>query len=152
MPQELITEENVEIEATEPARRCGSRNAVVAASTEATVTRAVTWAKVTAPRPWHPAVGDELVGYYAGRTMRDGKFGQYEVVMVAVPGAGVVTVSGVKALSAIDASGVQLRTPVKFVFNGKRDVAGREHQMNDIDVYVDAAFLEPITELPEIAS
>lgn len=29
---------------------------------------------------------------------------------------------------------------------------GREHQMKDIDVYVDEAYLAPITELPEIAS
>lgn len=160
MRQELTTvdEEDVEIEieVAEPVRRRGrprgSRNATATATTPATVTRAVTWTKVTAPRPWRPTKpGDELIGYYAGRTSRDGVFGQYDVAMVAVPGVGVVTVSGTKPLSAIEASGVQLRTPVKFVFNGMVDV-GREHKMKDIDVFVDAAFLEPITELPEIAS
>ncbi len=155
MRQDTVAEEvEIEIEVAPPVsepppRRRGSRSVAATATTAA---RAVVWTKVTTPRAWHPTKpGAELIDYYAGRSTCDGAFGQYDVVLVAVPGVGMMTVSGVKPLSAVEASGVQLRTPVKFVFNGLKDI-GRENKLKDIDVYVDAAFLEPITELPKITS
>lgn len=113
--------------------------------------RRTVWAKITTPQPWRPTKPkEELIGYYAGRTKREGPFGQYDVIMVAVPNVGVLTAAGVKVIAAIDAGNVQLRTPIKLVFNGLRDV-GRDRPMKDVDVFVDETFLTPITELPEIS-
>jgi hypothetical protein len=44
------------------------------------------WRKVHTPLPWRPdAIGEELVGFYGGKSLRDGPHGQYEVVLVHVP-------------------------------------------------------------------
>ena len=37
----------------------------------------IQWKEVEAPTYWRPRKGDELIGYYAGQTKRNGKFGEY---------------------------------------------------------------------------
>ena len=44
------------------------------------------WKRVEAPKRWYPKeVGQELVGFYSGKTVRNGTFGQYEVVLISFP-------------------------------------------------------------------
>ena len=53
------------------------------------------WKKVHAPKTWSPrTVGAELAGFYGGRTMRTGAYGQYEVVLVHVLLDGSYIISG----------------------------------------------------------
>jgi len=42
------------------------------------------WKKVVAPKAWRPeATGEELIGFYGGKTTRTGAYGQYDVVLVS---------------------------------------------------------------------
>lgn len=77
------------------------------------------WKKVEAPRRWNPHnPGDELCGFYGGKTLRTGSYGQYEVVLVHVPNKGTFMVSGVRIVQLVDASGVEVGWPVRIIWGG----------------------------------
>ena len=61
------------------------------------------WKQVEAPGLWRPDdIGEELIGYYGGRTLRTGPHGQYEVVIVHVPQQGAFMLSGTMIIQLID--------------------------------------------------
>lgn len=108
------------------------------------------WRKVTAPKAWRPqAVGEELVGYYGGRTLRNGSWGQYEVVIVHVPHKGSFTVSGTVLIRLIDAAGIEKTHPLRVVWGGYRKTAN-DHQEKQFELLV--ADLDAIDEadMPEV--
>lgn len=96
------------------------------------------WRKVKGPRAWRPKeVGEELVGYYSGRTLRDGKFGQYELVMVHVPRQGQFMVSGIKVIQLIDSARVHHNDLIRIVWGGYKEL-GDDKKMKVFEVYVEA--------------
>lgn len=94
------------------------------------------WKKVKAPRIWRPKdVGTQLVGYYGGRTKRDGVHGQYEVVLVLVPVDGVFMVSGTMLIQLLDAAMLSNGDAMRIVYMGREALdSGRE--MKCFEVYV----------------
>lgn len=95
--------------------------------TAETLRERFSWKKVEAPKNWRPTHnGEELLGYYAGRSKRDGKFGQYEVVMVIVPKRGTFFVSGTRLIQLVDAAMVDVGHPIRIVFAGWQTLAERE--------------------------
>lgn len=75
------------------------------------------WKQIEKPETWRPKM-EELVGFYGGRTMRNGKFGQYEVVIVHVPRRGAFMISGTQIIQLVDASGISERWPIRVVWRG----------------------------------
>lgn len=100
------------------------------------------WNRVKAPKPWTPRYDDdELIGFYGGRTLKNGRFGQYEVVLVHVPYEGTWTVSGVRIIQLLDASLIAKGAPVRIVFKGNKplgidEVDGRQKHMKLFELYV----------------
>lgn len=83
------------------------------------------WRRVEAPKRWNPYdPGEELCGFYAGKTSRTGSYGQYEVVLVHVPNKGTFMVSGVRIIQLADASGVEIGWPVRIVWRGTQTLSG----------------------------
>lgn len=76
------------------------------------------WKRVQAPRPWYPKEGDEIAGYYGGKTTRVGKYGSYELAIVHVPNVGTYTITGIMVIQALDSSAVSPGHPVRITFNG----------------------------------
>jgi hypothetical protein len=108
------------------------------------------WKKVEAPKVWRPKHnGEELVGYFTGKTSKNGQFGQYDVILVAVPTRGVFMISGTRVVQLVDAANMQIGWPVRVVFKG-RVALGEEREMKDFDVFV--AEGDPLTEdeMPKI--
>ena len=107
------------------------------------------WRKVQAPTVWRPRIGEELIGYFGGRTLRNGQHGQYEVALVHVPHTGSFTVSGSALIRLIDAAGVGKGHPVRVVFKGTKSTQNN-HTEKQFDLLV--ADLESIApeDLPEI--
>jgi len=97
------------------------------------------WRKVSAPKPWNPKEnGAELIGYYAGRTKRDGKFGQYEVMTVIVPYKGMLLVSGTVLIQLADAAMLSRGDAVRIVFVERKQLDD-ERQMKVFELYVGEA-------------
>lgn len=99
------------------------------------------WKKVEAPKAWRPRMlGEELVGFYGGRTTRMGKFGQYDVVLVHVPARGAFIVSGNRLIQLIDASGLDSGDPVMIRWSGHMKLepndAGEDRKMKLFEVFV----------------
>lgn len=100
------------------------------------------WKRIEAPKTWRPKHnGEELVGYYAGKSVRNGQFGQYEIVMVTVPRRGVFMISGTRIVQLADASGVQYGWPVRVVWQGLADlpplaVGERARTMKQFEFFV----------------
>lgn len=98
----------------------------------------ITWQQLVRPALWQPDVGDELVGYYIGRTVRHGKFGQYEVALIAVPvGDGLShprMVSGAALLQLLDGSSVATGRFVRIVFSGTKELKNG-HKMKTFEVF-----------------
>jgi len=94
-------------------------------------------------------VGEELVGFYGGRTLRSGSFGQYEVALVHVPHAGSFTVTGSALIRLLDAAGIGKGHPVRIVWQGTRKTQNN-HDEKQFELLV--ADLETIAaeDLPEI--
>tara|TARA_Y100000310_G_scaffold194428_2_gene194409 strand:+ start:4933 stop:5349 length:417 start_codon:yes stop_codon:yes gene_type:complete len=108
------------------------------------------WRKVAAPRAWTPEEeGEELVGFYGGRTLREGQYGQYEVVIVHVPMQGSFTLSGVKVVQLMDAAMAAIGHPVRVVWKGYKET-GAGHQMKNYDVLVAEGEAIPAEALPEV--
>lgn len=79
----------------------------------------IKWKRVAAPGLWQPSVGEELVGYYGGRTTRSGRFGQYDAALVQLPRqAGSRIVSGVKILQLLDSAGLRIGGLVRITYLG----------------------------------
>lgn len=96
------------------------------------------WRKVEAPKRWNPHdPGEELCGYYIGKTTRSGTYGQYEVVMVHIPERGTFMVSGVRIVQLVDASQVEPGWPVRIVWRGYQPVGGGQgKEMKMFDFFV----------------
>jgi len=108
------------------------------------------WKKVQAPRTWTPKeIGDELVGFYHGQSVRNGSFGQYTIVIVHVPLEGAFMVSGVKVVQLVDSALIKPGWPIRIKWNGYKKLAA-DREMKDFDVLV--AEGDPISEedLPEV--
>lgn len=81
------------------------------------------WQKVHAPKAWKPRiVGEELVGFYGGRTLRNGKFGQYEVVLVHVPYRGTFMATGTELIQLLDSGLVCKGAPIRIIWRGLEDI------------------------------
>lgn len=113
--------------------------------TQASKLKCVKWRKINAPSTWRPQDGEELIGYYVGRTKRDGSFGPYEVVLVAVPYKGTYIVSGTKLIQLMDSGMLVRGDAVRIKFLGNKDI-GEERTMKDFELYVGE--LEAADDLP----
>lgn len=108
------------------------------------------WRQVVAPRPWLPeAIGQELIGYYGGRTLRQGQWGQYEVVLVHVPLDGCYTLSGTRIIQLLDASMCALGHPIRIVWQGTKPTS-RNYDMKMYDVMVAEGEAIPAEALPQV--
>lgn len=110
------------------------------------------WRKVEAPKPWRPGdLGEELFGYYGGRTIRNGQFGQYEVIIVHVPYKGAFMVSGVKIIQLIDTAMITRGHPIRITWKGLVDVGtDGKRPMKDFELLVADEPAIDEEELPEI--
>lgn len=95
----------------------------------------VKWRKISSPSTWRPTDGEELIGYYVGRTQYDGKFGPYEVLLVAVPYKGTFMISGTKLIQLADSAMLTRGDAVRVVFLGKVEIS-EKHEMKDFELYV----------------
>jgi hypothetical protein len=108
------------------------------------------WRKVVAPQTWRPSeVGQELVGYYGGRTLREGSFGQYEVVLVHVPLEGSYMLTGTQLIQLMDASMIVAGHPIRIVWQGLKETSAG-HQMKMFDVLVAEGQVIPVEALPTV--
>lgn len=95
----------------------------------------VKWHKVSAPAPWHPKDGEELIGYYGGRTTRQGAFGQYDVVLVLVPFKGAFMVSGTRLIQLVDAAMLGRGDAMRIVYLGKKQLED-DREMKLFELYI----------------
>jgi hypothetical protein len=101
----------------------------------------ITWRKLKRPKTWKPEnSGEELVGYYLGQTIKDGRWGQYNVVMVAVPNTDGPTTtpymaSGSALIRAIDGGSVEVGMLVRIVYEGLKALDD-DREMKLFEVYV----------------
>ena len=86
----------------------------------------IDWRKVKAPQVWNPAVPTELIGYFHGRTVKSGQFGEYTVIQILVPGEGIYLVSGTALIQLIDSAAPDPGDPLKIVFRGRKQLPKRE--------------------------
>lgn len=94
------------------------------------------WKRVEAPKRWYPKeVGQELVGFYSGKTVRNGTFGQYEVVLISVPARGVFMLSGVQIVQLVDASAAEIGWPLRVVWQGSKKLDG-DRTMKCFELFV----------------
>ena len=108
------------------------------------------WREVTAPRTWRPEeIGEELVGYYGGRTLREGQYGQYEVIIVHAPGDGAYMLTGVRVVQLMDASMASVGDPVRIIWGGLKET-GAGHHMKLYSVMVAEGEAIEADYLPEI--
>jgi hypothetical protein len=98
--------------------------------------RKKTWHRVTAPTPWRPKPGDQLVGEYVGSKVRTGQYGEYLVHLVKVHGEHkYVSGAVVDGLFALVSVGMQ----VKLVFVGTKLTADTEREYKDFELYTEQA-------------
>ena len=108
------------------------------------------WRKVQAPRSWRPRdPGEELFGYYGGRTLRNGTYGQYEVVVVHAPRSHTYTISGVKVAQLFDASLISKGHPVRVIFKGEEQLSNG-HTMRQFELLVAEGDPMREDELPQV--
>ena len=108
------------------------------------------WKKVHSPLPWKPTeLGDELCGFYGGKTPRMGPNGQYDVVLVHVPCNGTWTVSGLDILQKADAAAIQIGHPIRVQWAGTRQT-GNGRTMKLFTVLVADGKPIPVEDLPTI--
>ncbi len=94
------------------------------------------WKKVEAPKTWRPKHnGEELVGFYGGKTSRTGQYGQYEVVLIHVPRRGTFMISGTRIVQLADAANINVGWPIRVVYLGTVALA-EEKTMKQFDVFV----------------
>lgn len=108
------------------------------------------WKKVEAPRAWRPRYnGEDLVGYYGGKSVRNGAHGQYEVVIVHVPARGAFTISGVRAVQLADTSMMMVGSPMRIVFKGMVSL-GNDHSMKEFELFIPEGEAVPEAALPSV--
>lgn len=109
------------------------------------------WKKVEVPKAWIPKEPEELVGFYAGRTLKNGRYGPYDVVLVAVPDVGMRMVTGTQLIQLVDASLVAYGQPIRIVFNGYIQL-GDKKKMKSFDLFIRDG--EPLTveDMPEVST
>ncbi len=96
----------------------------------------IQWRKVNRPRSWRPKNnGEELIGYYCGRTLRNGQWGQYEVVTVVTPNSGALMVSGTHLIQLADVAMLKYGDAIRIKFLGVKPV-GDGHEMKEFELYV----------------
>ena len=118
-------------------------------SASAAKLKSMKWREVSAPKTWNPKEnGEELTGYYAGRTKRDGKFGQYEVVTVLVPYKGAFMVSGTVLIQLADTAMLTRGDAVRIVFVERKQL-DEERSMKVFKLFVGEQEALAETELPE---
>lgn len=108
------------------------------------------WQKVHTPHSWDPRdIGEELIGYYGGRTLRSGQFGQYEVALIHVPYRGTYTVTGTQVIQLLDAAMIQRGHPIRIIWKGWKQLQG-DKEKKQFELLV--AEGEPLEEadLPEV--
>jgi hypothetical protein len=84
--------------------------------------------------------GEELVGYYLGKTKRNGAYGEYTVVLLGVlDEAGAVGtprfVNGAALLNAVDGANVQIGALLRIVFGGLVEISG-DRKMKAFEVFL----------------
>jgi len=99
------------------------------------------WRRVDAPKTWRPRmIGEELVGFFGGKTTRKGQWGQYDVVLVHVPSRGSFMVSGTRVNQLVDAADIQTGWPVRIVWRGAVALPptadGEPRSMKQYEVFV----------------
>lgn len=114
------------------------------------------WKEVHAPKAWYPKMpGEELVGFYGGRTTRSGYHGQYEVVLVHVPAKGSFMVSGTKLMQLADAAMIDIGHPIRIVWEGHQSVGvtatGEEKRMKLFRVLVAEGDPIDAADLPRVS-
>lgn len=110
------------------------------------------WKKIEAPKRWNPKMlGEELVGFYSGKTIRNGKFGQYEVVLVTVPRRGVFMVSGTRIVQLVDAAVIEPGWPIRIVWRGSIKLPGEEERsMKNFEFFIAEGDPVAVEDLPQI--
>lgn len=109
------------------------------------------WKKVKAPQTWRPKeAGEQLVGFYGGKTLKNGQFGQYEVVIVHVPTRGSLMVSGTGIIQLIDGACVKPGHPICITWGGVKALEGNR-TMKQFELQI--AEGDPVEEelLPQLA-
>jgi len=110
------------------------------------------WREVATPTTWRPTeaqIGEELVGFYGGKTLRNGPHGQYEVIIVHVPLDRSYMVSGTRVIQLMDASLAPVGHPVRIIWQGYKET-GQGYQMKLFDVMVAEGEALPAEALPEV--
>jgi hypothetical protein len=93
------------------------------------------WQKVKAPKTWYPKLpGEELIGYYGGRTLKNGRFGQYEVVVIHVPMKGAFLLTGTMLIQLLDAACCSPGDVVRIVWQGRKPLDG-DREMKLYELY-----------------
>jgi len=109
------------------------------------------WRSVEAPRPWVPKeVGEELIGYYGGRTIRQGAYGQYDVILLHVPLEGCYMLTGTRLIQLMDASGASVGSPIRVIWGGTVETA-QGHKMKQFTVMVAAGEVLAEEVLPAVS-
>lgn len=103
--------------------------------TQASKLKDMKWRKIHAPTAWRPTEESELTGYYVGRTKKDGQFGQYEVMLVAVPYKGTYTISGTGLIQLCDSAQLCRGDAVRVKFNGRKQLTD-EREVKLFELYV----------------
>lgn len=81
------------------------------------------WKKVKAPTTWRPkTVGEQLVGFFGGKTSKNGRYGQYDVIIVHVPLRGSFMISGTGIIQLVDGACVMPGHPVCITWNGVKEL------------------------------
>lgn len=101
------------------------------------------WERVKAPKVWRPTADEEIVGFYGGRTLRSGEFGQYEVALVHVPQRGSLLVSGTVLIALLDSGQIVVGQPVRIVYRGMVPI-GEDKSYKSFELYrTDGGALQP---------
>lgn len=108
----------------------------------------ISWREVKAPTSWRPKKDEELVGYYMGRTKKNGKFGQYEVLTILVPYKGAMMVSGTIIIQLVDSAMIQPGDAIRIVFQGYKELEG-DRSMKMFRLFIGDGVALPLGEIPE---
>ena len=97
------------------------------------------WRKVTRPKPWKPEdIGESIVGFWGGRTTRNGSYGTYEVLTLHTE-HGTFYVSGSVLMGLLDGAGVMTdSTRLRVVFLGLKPCHEEDRRFKDFELFVGA--------------
>ena len=107
----------------------------------------IRWRKLQAPSPWKPEnAGEELVGYFLGKTILDGRYSQYQVVVVAAVNEDGTTTprtaSGSALIRALDAGMVEVGHLIRIVYGGRKELDG-DRSMKLFEVFAGEGTITP---------